>query len=254
MSAFRCDDLVCIVTGATSGIGRASCVALAAAGATVFAVGRNEAQGHALEEEIKTLSGREGACTFHSADLRSRGACDLVAESALKRHGRVDALVHAAGVFPLAPLAETTDETWHSTMQIHVDAFFFLSRALAPGMAERRAGALLAVASNYGLVGSEECAAYCASKGAVIGLVKALALELAPKNVRVNCICPGATQTPMLGGPEEASAYAEKSPSKELVQPQDIATAVVFLTSPAGRMVRGATWLVDGGETAGCRA
>lgn len=88
----------------------------------------------------------------------------------------------------------------------------------------------------------------------MVALVKSMALELAEKNVRVNCICPGATATPMLGAPSDFAAYASKSPSRELVQPQDVANAVVYLTSPAGRMVRGAAWLVDGGETAGCRA
>ena len=138
-------------------------------------------------------------------------------------------------------------------MAIHADAFFYLSRGLAPAMVQQRSGVLLAVAANYGLVGAEECTAYCASKGAVIAMVKAMALELAESNVRVNCICPGATQTPMLGEAEVAS-YTAKSPSGELVQPVDVANACVYLSSPAGRMVRGAAWLIDGGETAGCRA
>eukprot|EP00927_Polykrikos_kofoidii_P073292 TRINITY_DN69339_c0_g1_i1.p1 TRINITY_DN69339_c0_g1~~TRINITY_DN69339_c0_g1_i1.p1 ORF type:complete len:283 (-),score=35.94 TRINITY_DN69339_c0_g1_i1:128-892(-) len=254
MSAFRCDGLICFVTGSTSGIGWATCAALASAGATVFAVGRNEERGKALVEEVNMIAGSSGECSFHVADLRTRAACDSAVAAATALHGRVDALVHSAGVYPTCPIAETTDETWSSTMQIHVDAFFYLCRALTPGMTQRQSGVLLAIASNYGLVGAEDCAAYCASKGAVVAFVKALALELAPKNVRVNCICPGACETPMLGGPNEAAEYAQKSPSKELVQPADVANAAVYLTSPAGRMVRGVALLVDGGETAGCRA
>jgi len=251
MEVFRCDGLVCIVTGATSGIGRATCEALGAAGAVVVAVGRNEERGREVEAAVRASG---GACGFSPADLRGREACEALVLAALEEHGRVDALVHAAGVFPTAPVAETSDELWREAMAIHVDAFFFLCRALAPGMQERGSGSLLAIASNYGIVGAEDCSAYCASKGAVVALVKSLALELASKNVRVNCICPGATETPMLGGPESCAEYAAKSPSKALVQPADVASTAVYLTSPAGRMVRGAAWLVDGGETAGCCA
>ena len=200
-----------------------------------------------MVKEINSASPE--ACSFYAADLRTKGDCQKVVQAAIDAHGRVDALVHAAGIFPQAALVDTTDEMWSECMKLHVDAFFYLSRQLAPFMMTRGSGSLLAIASNYGMVGAAHAGAYAASKAACIALCKSMALELAARNVRVNCVCPGATNTPMLG--EDAATYANDSPSKELVEPSDVANAVVFLTSPAGRMVRGVELLVDGGETAG---
>ena len=190
-----------------------------------------------------------GQAKFHAADLRSKESCISVAEAAWHWQGRVDALVHSAGIFPSAPLVETTDEMWADCMRLHADAFFYLSRHLAPKLVERRSGSLLAIASNYGVVGASHATAYAASKAACVALCKSMSLELASYDVRVNCVCPGATNTPMVAG--SAEEYAQCSPSRELVQPVDVANAVLYLTSPAGRMVRGIELLVDGGECAG---
>eukprot|EP00434_Breviolum_minutum_P013735 symbB.v1.2.012112.t1/scaffold830.1/size159233/5 len=134
---------------------------------------------------------------------------------------------------------------WSDCMRVHADAFFYLSRHLAPNMVKNGGGSLLAIASNYGMVGASDAAAYAASKAACIALCKSMALEYAKHNVRVNCVCPGATETPMIA--DNAKEYAKSSPSRELVQPLDIANAVLYLTSPAGRMIRGIELLVDGG-------
>ena len=207
--------------------------------------------GLAVVDEIERVSDKGSQCFFHQADLRTKEACEAAAKKALSIHGRVDALIHAAGIFPCAAITETTDEMWGDCMRLHVDAFFYLSRHLTPCMVERGSGTLIAIASNYGVVGAANSGAYTASKAAVIGLCKSMALELAPQQVRVNCICPGATNTSMLGDQEAAARYAQSSPSRVLVQPEDVANAAVYLTSPAGRMVRGVELLVDGAETAG---
>lgn len=193
----------------------------------------------------------KGLAHFHAADLRSKELCISVADAAWHWQGAVDALVHSAGIFPSGPLVETTDEMWSDCMRLHADAFFYLSRQLAPKMVERGGGSLLAIASNYGMVGASHASAYAASKAACSALAKCMALELAKDHVRVNCVCPGATQTPMIGDAWED--YAKSSPSKELVQPEDVANAVLYLTSPAGRMVKGVELVVDGGEVAGFR-
>ena len=176
-------------------------------------------------------------------------ACISAADAAFQWQGRVDAFVHSAGIFPSACLSDTTDEMWSDCMRVHADAFFYLSRHLAPSMVKNGGGSLLAIASNYGMVGASDAAAYAASKAACIALCKSMALEYAKHNVRVNCVCPGATETPMIA--DNAEEYAKCSPSRELVQPLDVANAVLYLTSPAGRMIRGIELLVDGGETAG---
>lgn len=179
----------------------------------------------------------------------STKACISAADAAFQWQGRVDAFVHSAGIFPSASLSDTTDEMWSDCMRVHADAFFYLSRHLAPNMVKNGGGSLLAIASNYGMVGASDAAAYAASKAACIALCKSMALEYAKHNVRVNCVCPGATETPMIA--DNAKEYAKSSPSRELVQPLDIANAVLYLTSPAGRMIRGIELLVDGGEIAG---
>ena len=202
-------------------------------------------------KQVFKLSDSAGSCHFHAADLRRKEECEAAADAALSQHGRVDALIHAAGIFPSAAITKTTDDMWSDCMRLHCDSFFYLSRRLLPGMLQRKSGSLVAIASNYGVVGAANNAAYTASKAAVIGLCKSMALELAPQQIRVNCVCPGATNTPMLGDQETAAKYAQSSPSKVLVQPEDVANAVVYLTSPAGRMVRGVELLIDGAETAG---
>ena len=173
--------------------------------------------------------------------------------------GGLDILVNSAGVVYHHTVPNTTDDVWQETMSINVDAVFYLSRAAVIGMLERGGGVIVNVASNWGLVGAAQTAAYCASKGAVIQLTRAMAVDHAASNVRINAVCPGGVDTPMLAREAEAfgmsleegrEMWAMDAPDQRLASAEDIADAVTFLASARAKHIHGAVLPVDGGTIA----
>ena len=158
-------------------------------------------------------------------------------------------LVHCAGIAHTGLLCDMTDAQWHAVMDTNVSSAFYLCRALAPGMVSRRSGAIVTISSMWGRVGASCEAAYSASKAALIGLTRALAKELGPSGVRVNCIAPGVIDTRMMDehSEETKAALAEETPLGRLGTPQDVAQAAAFLVSDAAAFITGQVLGVDGG-------
>jgi NAD(P)-dependent dehydrogenase (short-subunit alcohol dehydrogenase family) len=233
-----------VVTGGAKGIGRATVTRFAALGDRVVALGRDEAALGALEVET------------HVCDVTDEAAVTSV----LGGLGAVDVLVNNAGMGESAPLHQTTLESWQRHLDVNATGAFLCMRAVVPGMRERGDGAIVTLASTAGRTGVPYTTAYTASKHAVIGLTRAVAAELAGTGVRVNAVCPTFVRTEMTGrsiahivartgrSAEQAqAALAAASPLGRLLEPEEVADAIVHLASPAAAAINGQAWVLDGG-------
>ena len=246
---------IVLVTGATSGIGFATATACAREGASVIVSGRNRSAG---EDLVSRLDG-DSHC-FVAADLSVKKQAQSLIGDVLEKVGNLDILVNNAGVVHHATVPETSDEHWDDTLAVNLSAIFFLCRAAIPAMIEQGGGVIVNVASTWGLVGAENSAAYCASKGAVIQLTRCMAMDHARENVRINAVCPGAVDTPMLeseavtfglSADEGRKLWATDSATKTLASAEDIADAIVFLASERAKHIHGVALPVDGGSLDG---
>jgi NAD(P)-dependent dehydrogenase (short-subunit alcohol dehydrogenase family) len=246
---------VAIVTGASSGIGRATAVKLARAGASVLAVGREAEALNATRSQI----GSEHTIELAIADVTEEAAPARIVSQAVERLGGIDVLVNAAGVIATGTLEATTDEVWDRMMAVNVTAPFRLMRAAAPHLAVRR-GAVVNVSSVNGLRSFAGVLAYCVSKSAIDQLTRCAALELAPRGVRVNAVNPGVTVTNLhrrSGMTEEQyAAFLERSkethPLGRAGQADEIADLIVFLASDKAGWMTGETIPIDGGRHLTC--
>lgn len=243
-----------LVTGAASGIGRAIAFRFAREGARTLLADSNESAGAAAAEEIA----REGGLArFVRADVSLAADCGRSVEEALAAFGALHILVNCAGVIRRATVTELSEADWDLVMDVNAKSVFLMSRAAMPHLAAAR-GNIVNIASGWGLAAGPRAAAYCASKAAVVLLTKAMAIDHGPQGVRVNCICPGDTDTPMLrsealqiGRPEaEFLADAARRPLRRIGKPEEIADAAVFLASDAAQFITGTALAVDGGGLA----
>jgi len=247
---------VVIVTGGSGGIGKAAAAKFAAAGATVVIADVNEEAGEAAAAEIESGS---GAAAFMTCDVSRAADCERVVSETVKRHGRLDVLFNNAGITRRASVVETTEEEWDRVMAVNVKSMFLMSKYAVPVMAAAGGGAIVNTASGWGLVGGRNAVSYCASKGAVVLLTKAMACDHGPQNIRVNCVCPGDTDTGMLRnealqlGLSDAALVEEgvNRPLGRVGKAEEIADAVVYLAGEASSFVTGAAFVVDGGGLAG---
>lgn len=242
---------VALITGASSGIGAATAIAFAEAGWDVMAAGRDEGR----LEEVADVS--ENISTW-SGELTESDDCDELVADTIDEFGQIDCLVNCAGVIVRATVADTSDDDWRTTMAINLDAPFFLSRAALPHLL-RSTGSIVNIASDWGLKGGARAAAYCVSKGAIIQLTRAMAIDHASDGLRVNAVCPGDIDTPMLASEAEEhdidldeylAQAAEESPNGRIGTPEEVAALVLFLASDVATHITGTAIPIDGGGSA----
>jgi NAD(P)-dependent dehydrogenase (short-subunit alcohol dehydrogenase family) len=251
LEKFRLDGQCAIVTGGSKGLGRSMAKALAAAGADLVLTSRNADEAEEAAEEIRALG--RGALAL-AADTTDRDALAEMVRRATERYGKVDVLVNNAGINIRRPTLEVGDAEWDPVMDINVKGVLMAAQAVAPGMIERGYGRIINLGSIMSQVSLGGRAAYAASKHAVLGLTRTLALEWAPHGVTVNCLCPGPFETPMnrqlMNDPAAYRAFIAKIPMGRWGQPEELDGAVVFLASPASSFVTGSALYIDGGWTA----
>jgi NAD(P)-dependent dehydrogenase (short-subunit alcohol dehydrogenase family) len=255
MDAISLDGKVAVVTGGTSGIGREICVRFARAGARVVAAGRRGDGGAAVVDEIK---GTGGEARFVETDVTDPEQVARLIGSAEEAFGQVDVLVSAAGVMLLGSAPETPVDAWRTSIERNLSGPFYLAKYGIPALLRAGRGTMVVIASELGLVGAREAAAYCAAKGGLVNMVRALAVDHAPQGIRVNCLCPGPIDTPLLQGWFDAGADPEAR-KRQQVQPvplarlgrvDEIAEAALFLASDASSYFAGSIVVADGGATA----
>ena len=246
-----------IVTGATSGIGAATTSAFAGEGARLMLTGRNAERAELTRKKAEAAG--VGAATL-IGDIHDPEFCERLVVATTERFGRLDILVNNAGVIHCETVDETTDDQWRETMAVNLDAVFFMSRAVLRRMKPQGGGIIINVASDAGVVGVPKMAAYCASKGAVVLLSKAMALDHARDGIRINAVCPNVIDTPMLDdvfrqNDMEAETgrrvFASENPLDMVAAPKDVADAIVYLASDKARFITGTAFMIDGGFTAG---
>ncbi len=239
-----------LVTGASSGIGRACAIEMSHRGAEVLAVARREAE---LSETLSMLTGSNHRSFVF--DLERVDTINSWMNEVASQTGAIDGIIHCAGIFKTMPLRGVSAEAFRSIMQINVEAGFFLAKAFRQKNVRAASGSIVFMGSVMSLVGQPGLSAYCTSKGALVSLTKSLAIELAPEKIRVNLIAPGQVETPMMhqstGTVPEASVEAiRKSHPLGIGQAEDVACACVYLMADAAKWVTGTTLVVDGGYTA----
>lgn len=251
----RLNNKVALITGGTSGIGEATALLFAQEGAEVVITGRNRERGAAVLERIKEV-GSEG--TFLQADVRVAGDCRRVVEETVGAFGRLDILFNNAGVFYPHTALECSEKEWDEQIDINLKGTFLMSKFALPVMIAQGRGVIINNASGWGIVGGDHAVAYCASKGGVVLMTKAMAIDHGPKGIRVNCICPGDVETPMLPADakmrgltwEDYIAGCAQRPLGRVGTVEEIAKAVLFLASDDSSFMTGAALVVDGGGTA----
>jgi NAD(P)-dependent dehydrogenase (short-subunit alcohol dehydrogenase family) len=241
------DGRTALVTGSTSGIGRATADALAARGAHVIVSGRDEAR---CELTVEALRSAGAAADFVAADLATSAGARSLAERALRITGRVDVLVNNAGIYSFGPTTSRTETDVDAIYDVNVKAPFFLVQALVPDMVERGSGAVVNILTGAAHRGSPAAGLYGSSKAALLLLTKSWAAEFGPSGVRVNAVSPGMIRTEGTAGGAGLEPIAATIPARRLGDPHEVASAVAFLASDDAPYVHGAILPVDGGATA----
>src|SRR5215471_19722259 len=255
ISLMRLADKVALITGGTSGIGKATAELFAKEGAKVVITGRNEQRGQTVADEIAKDNART---LFIATDVSRAADCRRAIDQTIEKFGSLHVLFNNAGVFYAHNAVECSEQEWDEQIDTNLKGTFLMSKYALPHMIRQGSGVIINNSSGWGLVGGDKAVAYCASKGGVVLLTKAMAIDHGRQGIRVNCICPGDVDTPML--PEDARlrgldwktylAGCENRPMGRIGTPEEIAKAVLFLASDDSSFMTGAALVVDGGGTA----
>jgi NAD(P)-dependent dehydrogenase (short-subunit alcohol dehydrogenase family) len=246
---------VAMVTGAASGIGRGISIRLAEMGAFVVLLDVDDIKGRASAAEIGEQG---GAATFLNCDVRSAAECRRTVKVVIEEAGKVDILCNCAGVAIRKDIVELTEDEWDYALDVTLKGIYLLSREVVPHMIRNGGGSIINIGSGWSLKGGPRAASYCAAKGGVVNLTRAMAIDHGKHNIRVNCVCPGDVDTPMLRSecaqlgedPQTFMREAANRPLGRVGTPDDIANAVLFLASPMSSWITGAALVVDGGGLA----
>jgi NAD(P)-dependent dehydrogenase (short-subunit alcohol dehydrogenase family) len=246
---------VAMVTGAASGIGRGISIRLAEMGAVVGVLDIDETKG--LETTIE-IEAHGGAAVFLKCDVRSSADCRLAVDTIIEKSNKIDILCNCAGIASRKDIVDLTEDEWDLTLDVTLKGIYLLSREVVPHMIRNGMGSIVNIGSGWSLRGGPRAASYCAAKGGAVNLTRAMAIDHGKHNIRVNCVCPGDVDTPMLlseceqlGADREAfMREAANRPLARVGTPDDIANAVLFLASPMSSWITGAALVVDGGGLA----
>src|SRR3981081_2070348 len=251
----RLKDKVALITGGTSGIGEATALLFSKEGAKVAITGRNQERGAAIVQQIKQQG---GDALFVRADVSLSADSRRAVDETVRTFGRLDILFNNAGVFYPQTALECSEQEWDEQINVNLKGTFLMSKFALPSMIAQGHGVIINNSSGWGLVGGDHAVAYCASKGGVVLMTKAMAIDHGRQGIRVNCICPGDVDTPML--PEDAKirglswdkylAGCNERPMGRSGTPEEIAKAVLFLASDDSSFMTGSALVVDGGGTA----
>jgi NAD(P)-dependent dehydrogenase (short-subunit alcohol dehydrogenase family) len=254
---FSLKDKIAIVTGAASGIGAAIAERFSEAGALTYVADQNEFGGNETVERIRKAGGQ---AQFALVNVADEGSCKALAALVLGGHcGRCDILVNNAGIGHVGTILETTSEDLERLWAVNVKGIFHLSKAILPSMIERQWGSIINIASAGGVTGLYDRFAYCATKHAVVGMTRCMALDHGETQVRINCICPGRVETPFVQArlkeyPDPKKYYDQMTAPhalKRMAQPWEIAGAAHYLAADESAFVTGSALVIDGGYTTG---
>ena len=252
----RLENRAALITGGTSGIGEATCLLFGKEGASVAVVGRNTERGKSV---AKRISDAGGTAIFVQADVRKSDDCRTAVDRTLETFGRLDVLFNNAGSYYVNDVVGCTEEEWDDQVDTSLKGTFLMSKYALPHMIERGSGSIINCASGWGLVGGPKSAAYCAAKGGMVVMTKAMAIDHGPQGIRVNAICPGDTDTPMeredarnqgLTWDEYLERTVSQRPIARMATPEEIAFGVLYLASDESSYVTGVALPVDGGGVA----
>jgi NAD(P)-dependent dehydrogenase (short-subunit alcohol dehydrogenase family) len=246
---------VAVITGGTDGIGKAIAVTFAEEGAKIMMVGRDPKKGQVALEEVR----RFGEAAYFKGDVADSSQVIRMVEETIQKYSKIDILVNNAAVCPPGSVVTTSEETWDQVIGVNLKGVFLCSKYIIPHMQKTGGGAIVNIGSINSLMAMENEAAYDASKGGVLMLTRAMALDFAKAGIRVNCICPGAIETPMLKASLDTSpdpkaareSLTAKHPLRRTGTPDEVAQAALFLVTDASSFVTGAVIPVDGGILAG---